>query len=79
MPIDCTNPGISLNELMNSLLVKTNTGVKGLRVKMVSASAANIEPVIGCATFNLSDTDVVRHAIGLTTSGKPCLILIEET
>lgn len=79
MPIDCTNPSISLNELMNSLLVKTATGVKGLRVKRVSAAAADITPAIACATVNLSDTDVIRMAIGLSDDNKPCLILIEES
>lgn len=79
MAIDCNNPHISLNELMNSLLVKTNTGVKGLRVKRVTAAAANITPVVACATYNYSDTDVIRMAIGLSDDGKPALILIEET
>lgn len=79
MPIDCNNPHISLNELMNSLLVKDAAGNRGLRVKRVSAAAANITPVVACATYNLSDTDVIRWAIGLSDDGKPALILIEET
>ena len=63
---------------MNSLLVKTNTGVTGLRCRRVSATAADITPAIACATVNLSDTDVVRMAIGLSADNKPCIILIEE-
>ena len=78
MPIDCNNPSVSLNEIMNSILVKTGTST-GLRVKRVVAAAAAIEPVIGCAEFNLSDTEVIRRSIGLSASGKPALILIEES
>jgi hypothetical protein len=77
--MDCTNIHISEQELKNSLLAKvTATGVIGIRVKRVSAAAAGIEPVIGCATFNLGDEQILRMAVGLSTSGEPALILIEE-
>lgn len=79
MPVECTNIAISPSELKNSLLVKvTATGVIGFRVKRVSAAAAGIEQVIGCAEFNVDDAQMMRMAIGLSTSGKPALILIEE-
>jgi len=80
MAVECENIGISAQELKNSLLAKvTATGVIGLRVKRVSAAAAGIEPVIGCAQFNLGDEQILRLAVGLSTSGEPALILIEES
>jgi len=80
MAVDCDNIGISAQELKNSLLAKvTATGVIGLRVKRVSAAAAGIEPVIGCAEFNIGDEQLLRMAVGLSTSGEPALILIEES
>lgn len=78
MSITCNNPHISEQELINSLLVRTNTGVVGLRTRRVSATAANITPLIGCAEFNLGNEMVMRYAIGLSVSGKPAIILIEE-
>jgi hypothetical protein len=78
MAVTCDNPSISIQELLNSLLVKTNTGVYGLRVKRVSAAAGNIESVIACGTINLTEEQIMRYAIGLSTSGEPALILIEE-
>ena len=78
MAIDCTNLTISDEELINGLLVKTNTGFTGLRTRRVSASAANITPVIGSAEFNFSNGTILRHAIGLSVSGQPAIILIEE-
>ena len=79
MIASCDDITISKQQLINSLLVRTNTGVVGLRVKRVSAAAANIEPVIGCAEFNIGDEVVMRYAVGLSDSGQPALILIEET
>lgn len=79
MALDCNNPHIGLNELLNSILVKTNTGVYGLRVKRVSAAAANIDPVIACGEVNLPNEQIFRYAIGLSKSGEPALILIEES
>jgi hypothetical protein len=80
MAVECENIGISAQELKNSLLAKvTATGVIGLRVKRVSAAAAGIEPVIGCAEFNIGDEQLLRMAVGLSTSGEPALILIEES
>lgn len=78
MAIDCTNIAISDEELINSLLVRTNLGVTGIRIKRVSAAAADIEPVVGCAEFNLGQSMILRYAIGLSTSGEPALIFIEE-
>lgn len=78
MAVTCDNPSISLNELLNSLLVKTNTGVYGIRTKRVSAAAGNIEPVVACGTVSLDNEQIMRWAIGLSTSGEPALILIEE-
>ena len=77
--MDCNNPQVGENELLNSLLVKTNTGVYGIRVKRVSAAAANITPVIACGQVNLPNEQIFRYAIGLSTSGKPAPILIEES
>ena len=83
MSITCTHPGISSEELVNGLFVKVTTGpdagTEGLRVKRISAAAADIEPVVGCAEFNLAGMEIIRRAIGLSDSGKPALILIEET
>ena len=80
MAVDCTDIGISAQELKNSLLAKvTSSGVIGIRVKRVSAAAAGIEPVIGCAEFNIGDEQLLRMAVGLSTSGEPALILIEES
>lgn len=79
MPVNCDNISISEQELLNSLLVRTNTGAVGLRVRRISAAAGNIEPVIGCAEFLLDNQTVLRHAIGLSVSGEPALILIEES
>lgn len=82
MAVDCNDIGISAQAIKNSLLAKVasgpNEGAQGLRVKRVSASAAAIEPVIGCAEFNLGDEQILRLAVGLSTSGEPALILIEE-
>ncbi len=80
MAVDCEDVGISAQAIKNSLLAKvTATGVIGIRVKRVSAAAAGIEPVIGCAEFNLADEQILRMAVGLSTSGEPALILIEES
>lgn len=78
MAIDCTNPHISMQELLNSLLVKDDAGNTGLRVKRVSAAAEDITQVVGCAEFNLGPEMILRHAIGLSDDGKAALILIEE-
>ena len=78
MAIDCTNLAISDEELMNSLLVRTAAGVTGIRSKTVTAAAADIEPVVGCAEFNMGGSMILRHAIGLSVSGQPAIILIEE-
>lgn len=80
MAVDCTDIGISAQQLKNSLLAKvTATGAIGLRVKTISAAAAATEPVVGCAEFNLGDEQILRMAVGLTDAGNlPCLILIEE-
>lgn len=80
MAVTCDDIGICAQALKNSLLAKvTATGVIGLRVKRVSAAAAGIEPVIGCAEFNVGDEQILRMAIGLSVSGEPALILIEES
>ena len=80
MAVTCDDITISKQQLINSLLVrKVSTGEVGLRVKRVTAAAANIEPVIGCAEFNIGDEVVMRYAVGLSDSGQPALILIEET
>mgnify|MGYP000875311998 FL=1 len=83
MPVDCTNPAISEQELINSLLVKIvsgpNAGLQGLRVKRVSVSAAIIEPVIGCANIPLGNGEYWKRAIGLSADNKPAIILIEES
>ena len=79
MAIDCTNLAISDEELMNSLLVRTAAGVTGIRSKTVTAAAADIEPVIGSAEFNFSNGTILRHAIGLSTSGEPALIFVQES
>lgn len=78
MAINCTNIAISDDELINGLLVRTNLGVTGIRIKRVTAAAADIEPVVGCAEFNLGGSMILRYAIGLSTSGEPALIFIEE-
>lgn len=80
MAVTCDDIGISAQAIKNSLLAKvTATGVIGIRVKRVSAAAAGIEPVIGCAEFNVGDEQILRMAIGLSVSGEPALILIEES
>jgi len=79
MAIDCTNIAISDDELINSLLVRTSTGVTGIRSKTVTAAAADIEPVVGCAEFNLGGSMILRYAIGLSTSGEPALIFVQES
>lgn len=80
MAVDCNDIGISASQIKNSLLVKvTATGVIGFRTKRVSAAAAGIEPVIGCAEFNLGDDQMLRMAVGLSDSGEPAIILVEET
>ena len=79
MAIDCTNLTISDEELMNSLLVRTAAGVTGIRSKTVTAAAADIEPVVGCAEFNLGGSMILRYAIGLSTSGEPALIFVQES
>lgn len=80
MAVTFDDIGISAQALKNSLLAKvTATGVIGLRVKRVSAAAAGIEPVIGCAELNVGDEQILRMAIGLSVSGEPALILIEES
>ena len=61
------------------LLVKTNTGVEGLRTHTISASAANVTPLITCDTPLLDDLGVAAAAIGLNPNGNPALIFIEET
>lgn len=78
--VTCDNPSISEQELLNSLLVRdTDSSAVGLRVKFVSADAADIEPVIGCTTIPLLNSEqILRYAVGLSDSGKPAIIFIEE-
>lgn len=81
--VDCNDIAISAQQIKNSLLVKVTTGPDagaiGFRTKTISAAAADIEPVIACAEFNYGDDQMLRMAVGLSDSGKPALILIEET
>lgn len=82
MAVDCNDPSISASQIKNSLLVKVasgpNAGAIGFRTKTITVDEAIIEPVIGCAEFNLGDDQMLRMAVGLSDSGKPALIFIEE-
>lgn len=77
--ITCDNPGVSWLELLNSYLVKTG-GQTGLLVKVVSADAEDIEPYHDCngSPTVLDLSQITRVTTGLTDSGKPCLVLIQE-
>lgn len=82
MAVDCNDIAISAEQIKNSLLVKVasgpNEGAIGFRTKRITVAAAIIEPVVGCAEFNLGDDQMLRMAVGLSDSGEPALILIEE-
>lgn len=77
--IACTNPHISLDELVNSLLVQDTSGNVGLRIVRTSEAAANIIDVKACGNPNMSMEDVIRNAIVADSEGKPALMLVEST
>ena len=79
MAVTCDNISISLEELLNSLLVKDDAGNYGLRTKRVSAAAADIESVRQCDGTNLTAEQIARYIVGVSDDGKPAIILIEET
>lgn len=79
MAVTCDNISISLNELLNSLLVRDNAGNYGLRTKRLTVAAGNIESVRQCDGANLTDEQIARYVIGVSDDGKPAIILIEET
>jgi hypothetical protein len=79
MAVNCDNISISIEELLNSLLVKDIAGNYGLRTVRVSAAAANIESVRQCEGNNLTLEQIARYVIGVSDDGKPAIILIEET
>lgn len=82
--IECAGAGKTLTvdsseqEVLNALLVKTNTGVNGLRMVRVSAAEANISQYITCSSDLLTPFGVLQVAIGETASGKPAIVFIEE-
>jgi len=78
MAVTCDNISISLEELLNSLLVKDDAGNYGLRTKRVSAAAADIVDVRQCGGVNLTVEQIARYIIGVSDDGKPAIILIEE-
>lgn len=78
MAVNCDNISISLEELLNSLLVKDDAGNYGLRTVRVTAAAADIENVRACEGNNLTVEQIARYAIGVSDDGKPAIILIEE-
>jgi len=77
--IGCTNPTISDEELLNSLLVVTAAGVTGIRIVPISAAAADISLAVNCEGPLKSLSQILRESIGLTASGEPGLVLIQES
>lgn len=80
MALNCDNIAVGFLELLNSYLATTG-GEVGIRVKIITADAEDISDYIACdpGTTNLSENLIARVTTGLTDSGKPCLVLIQET
>lgn len=75
----CPEVSIDPQQLKNSLLVKrTSDNVVGFRVKIIDVAESAIEPLIGCAEFNLGDGQMVRYGIGLNNNGNAAIILFNE-
>lgn len=78
MAITCDNMP-SLEQLVNSLLVKDRaTGTIGIRTRIRTVAAADIEPYRECDGVNQPIERVLSYSIDVTVSGEPALVLIVE-
>lgn len=77
--LSCVDPNISLDQLLNSILVKLDDGTTGLRYIEVDAAAATINEHPECGAPGLAPEQIFRRAFGLTATGKTALVLIRET
>ena len=77
--VDCDNANISLEELLNSLLVKNEaTGDYGLRTVSQTTTCVNITDGITCDTPLKSVADILRHIVVIDGCGKPAINLVSE-
>lgn len=67
-----------LVEIINALLVQTNTGKVGLRTVVTSATAANVTPLIPCGSPNLDLVDALRRILVESPDG-PAIGLVTPT
>ena len=67
-----------LEEILNALLVTTNTGKIGLRTITSTATAANVTPLFPCGTANLPLVDILRNILVESPDG-PAIGLVIPT
>lgn len=67
-----------VEEILNALLVQTNTGKVGLRTVVSTATAANVTPLVGCSAANMSLADILRRIIVESPDG-PAIGLVTPT
>ena len=65
-------------EIINALIVKTNTDKYGIRTVITSAAAGNISPVVECSGPLMDWLQALQMVIVESASGKPALGLITE-
>ena len=65
-------------EILNALLVKSNTGKWGFRTVRTSHTAANISPAIACGADLMDIETILRNVVVDSADGKPAIGLIEE-
>jgi len=68
-----------LVEMLNALLVVTDTGKVGLRTVTVSAAAEDISQAVTCSESLMDLEQLLRKMIVESPDGKPAIGLIEES
>ena len=74
MAVTYLDIGISLDQLLNSLLVKNADGTFGIRTILVAKD--NQVPARDCVGTNLTLEQIARYAIQPDEDGNPALVLI---
>ena len=78
--ITCNDLTISLNAMINSLLVKDADGNVGIRTRIITVDADTIDDYRECDGVNLENGRALQFAIGLSpVDNKPVLNLIVGT
>lgn len=70
----------SVEEMLSSVTVKTNTGQVGFRTRTVAATAANIDPYVSCNAPGPKDfAELLRNIIREDACGEAAITLVTCT